>query len=60
MMITQVYASTTEAEEDVDEFYAHIQFEIDRISKQNVPHHDADWNAKVRNIKKKNVLWLHG
>lgn len=55
-MIIQVYPPTTEAEKDVDEFYADIQLEIDRISKPNVPHHNGDWNAKVRNIKKKSVL----
>lgn len=47
MTIIQVYATTTYAEEEVGEFYHQVQL------------WNWDWNAKVGNTKKENVVELY-
>lgn len=48
MMITQVYALTTEAQEEkADECYGPIQSEAGRTHKPDVLPLIADWNAKL-------------
>lgn len=55
MMITQVYALTTEAQaEKADEFYGPIQSEMwGRTHKPDVLPLVKDWKAKVGNIMEK-------
>lgn len=61
MMMIQVYVWTTDPEEEEDEkFYDQIQFEIDRICKQDVLLGVEDWNFKVANIKEGNIVQLYG
>lgn len=61
MTIIWVYALITDAEEEeIDEFYDQIQLENDRTWKQNMLLVIGDCSAKVGNIKKENVVGLHG
>lgn len=50
-MIIQAYASTTDEDEGVDEFYGGVQSEINRTRKQDVLFVVIGWNAKIGNSK---------
>lgn len=56
LMVIQVYAPTTDAEEEhIDGFYDHVQFEFDKTCKKNVLLVVVDWNAKIGNINEENI-----
>lgn len=60
MTIIQIYVPNTDAEEEeVNEFYDYLQFEMDETWKQNV-HFGWEPKSEVENIKEENVLRLHG
>ena len=55
--IIQVYAPTTEAEEEeTGSFYTSIQENTDHIPKQDMLLIFGDWNTKLGNIAKSNVI----
>lgn len=60
MMIPQVYAAITDAEEKADKFYYQVQSEHIGKRKQNVPLKIGDWNHKVGIVKERNIDGLYG
>ena len=54
--ITQVYAPTTDAEEDkIESFYSSVLEEIDHTVKQGMLIIRGDWNTKARNKMESNI-----
>ena len=57
MTIIQVYAPTTDAEEEeMERFYDQVQTEIDNICKQDALILHGDWNAKVGKGREREVV----
>lgn len=57
--IIQVYAPTTEAEEEIENFYTNIK-KKDHTPKQDLLIIIGDWNSKVGNITESNVIRKFG
>ena len=61
MTIIQVYAPTTDAEEEeMERFYDQVQTEIDNICKQDALILLGDWNAKVGKGREREVVGQYG
>uniref|UniRef100_W5NI90 Endonuclease/exonuclease/phosphatase domain-containing protein n=1 Tax=Lepisosteus oculatus TaxID=7918 RepID=W5NI90_LEPOC len=61
MTINQVYAPTTDAQEDkVVQFYEQVKAEIDRTCKQDIFIVMGDWNTKVGNKEEGQIVEKYG